>query len=99
MRGVQQRNLDPVHLVSVFADQGEEGFGGLAMLSDAPVPSQGRVEHGAQPVQDHRLIDFPQQRGVDVQVVLRRLATFASARDAIRMTLGPASVTTAICSR
>ncbi len=69
--GVQQGNLDAVHLVRVVADQGQERLRGRGDVVGAPVAGQGGIEHGAEPVQDDGLVHFLQQRGVHVQVVFR----------------------------
>ncbi len=50
----REGDLDAVHLVRVGGDDLQEGVGGRVQVGRAPVALQGRVEHRAQPVQDHR---------------------------------------------
>lgn len=67
---VQEGDLDAVDLVRVFGDDLEEGVRGLVEIGAPPVTLQGRVEHRAQPVQDHRFRRLAQEMGVRGEVVL-----------------------------
>ena len=61
--GRQQRDLHPVDLVGVRADQVEERRRRGIGVDGAPVAAQLRVEGLAQPVQDDRLSHLPEQVG------------------------------------
>ena len=69
--GGEQRDLHPVDLRAVLADQIEERTRSRSVSSSRPpVPAQLRVEHLAQPVQDHRSSRLSQHARVDLKVVL-----------------------------
>src|ERR1044072_5752679 len=62
---VEQGDLDPVDLGAVLADDREAGIRGLVEIASAPVPRELRIEHVAEPMQDHRAAHLPEDRAVD----------------------------------
>ena len=67
-------------------------------VGGAPVAGQRRIEHVAEPVDDHGLAHLRQHAAIDLGVVVGAAAELASAREAIRMMRPPASSIAAICS-
>ena len=71
--GVEQRDLYSLDLAGVALDQQNHGFQGFFEPVRAPVALQGRVEHGAEPVQDDLSRGLRQDAVVDMKIVLRPL--------------------------
>src|SRR5881398_2052246 len=67
---VEQRDLDPVDLGAVLADDREAGVHGLVDIARAPVAGELRVEHVAEPVQDDGAAHLPQHGPIDPSVVV-----------------------------
>ncbi len=68
--GVEKRDLYAVDLGAMRLDQRETDFHGGARVSRAPIACELRVEHVAEPVQDHGLPNLAQHGIVDLQVVI-----------------------------
>ena len=67
----EQRDLDPVHLPDMARDHLEAGLHRLRMIPRPPVARQRRVEHLAQPMDDHRLPHLRENPVIDPHIILR----------------------------
>ena len=67
-------------------------------IGGAPVAGERRIEHVAEPMDDHGLAHLRQHAAIDLGVVVGAAAELASAREAIRMMRPPAFSIAAICS-
>ena len=101
MLGVQQGDLHAVDLARRGSlIRSTKVVGGRGDVGAAPVAGQRRVEHLAEPVQDHRSRHLGEQRAVDVQVVLgvagdrRQVPRCPSTGDPARWDL----IVTAVCA-
>ncbi len=70
---VEQGNLHAVHLGRVAGNNLERDLHRLVVVRMSPVSGQRRIEHLAQPVDDHRLPDLAEDALVDLVVIVRRL--------------------------
>ena len=68
---VEQRDLDAVDLARIRGDDAERRFHRAVEIVAAPVAGQRRIEHVAEPVQDHRLLRLGEDAVVDALVVGR----------------------------
>ena len=68
---IEQGDLDPVDLGAVLADDRETGVHRRVDIARAPIAGELRIEHVAQPVEDHGAAHLPQHGPVDARVVVR----------------------------
>ena len=73
LAGVEQRDLDAVDLVGVLADQGEHRLHGRLEIAAAPITGERRIEHLAEPVQDHLAPALPDQGAVHGEIIVGAL--------------------------
>ena len=98
VRLVQQRNLDAIHLGRVFGDQCQHEFRGLADIVRSPIAGERRIEHVAQPVQDHRLLRLVDEPAIDGAIgAFDPHPCAGNAREAIRINCPPAASIASIC--
>ena len=67
---VEQRDFYPVNLRSVLADDRETRVHGLVDVTRAPIARELRIEHVAQPVEDHGLSHLPEDGPVDPGIIV-----------------------------
>src|SRR3569833_3162477 len=70
---VEQRQLDAVDLRRVVADDVDADVHRRDVIDVAPVTLERRVEHLAEPVDDHRLLHLAEDAVIDLRVVVGRL--------------------------
>ena len=62
--------LMPSTFVGIGGDDVEADIHGRVVVDTAPIALQGRIEHFAQPVHDHRLLHLAQDVAIDPGVVV-----------------------------
>ena len=67
---VEQRDLDAVDLGGVGVDDADRDIHRLVEIGRAPVIRQRRIEHVAEPVDDHRLAHLRQHAVVDLGIIV-----------------------------
>ncbi len=77
---VEQRDLDAVGLGGIAVDDGDRRIHRLVEILGAPIARQRRVEHVAEPVDDHGLADLRQHTVIDLGVVVGIAAELWPAR-------------------
>ena len=65
---VEQRNLYAIHLGGVGVDDGDRRIHRVVEILGAPISRQRRIEHVAEPVNDHRLANLRQHAVIDFGV-------------------------------
>ena len=70
--GVEQGDLDAVDLVRVGLDRVERGRHRRGDIVGTPIAGKRRVEHVAEPVDDHRFAGLGQQAVIDPEIIVGR---------------------------
>src|SRR5258708_31419647 len=68
--GIQEGNLDSVHLLAIEAEYGQAYVCGLRQILNAPVAGEGWVKHVSEPVNDGRSVQAGQHFSIHALVVL-----------------------------
>ena len=67
---IQEGNLDAIDFGAVLCQHSKAGVHRHMVIAITPVAFERRIEHLAEPVDDHRLLHLPQDAAVDARVVL-----------------------------
>ena len=69
---VQQRDLYAVDLAGIGRDDRDRGIGGGVEIGRAPIARKLRIEHVAEPMDDHRLAHLREDAAIDPGIVVGR---------------------------